>query len=91
MSNEGIYLLDANNLFGGAIHRMMPYELVGIPEPHEVKEKINRNPNRWIQSLKTFNKYGFFIECDIEAPVKLHDKFNDLPFILFDTEGRHVL
>ena len=80
VSNEGIYLLDANNLFGGAMHQMMPYELVGIPEPHEVKEEINRNPNRWIRSLKTFDKYGFFIECDIEAPVKLHDKFNDPSF-----------
>ena len=31
-SSEGIYYLDANNLYGGAMHRMMPYELVGIPE-----------------------------------------------------------
>ena len=31
-------------------------------------------------SLKTFDKYGYFIECDIEAPKELHDKFNDLPF-----------
>ena len=46
VSNKGIYYLDANNLYGGAMHRMMPYELVGIPEPHEVKEEINRNPNR---------------------------------------------
>ena len=41
--------------------------------------------------MKTFNMYGYFIECDIEAPTQLHDKINDLPFILFDTEGRHVL
>ena len=31
-SSEGIYYLDANNMYGGAMHRMMPYELVGIPE-----------------------------------------------------------
>ena len=79
-SSEGIYYLDANNLYGGAMHRMMPYELVGVPERREVMEKINRDPNGWVQSLKTFGKYGFFIECDIEAPVELHDKFNDLPF-----------
>ena len=58
------------------MHRMMPYELVGVPERQEVMEKINRDPNGWVQSLKTFGKYGFFIECDIEAPVELHDKFN---------------
>ena len=79
-SSAGIYYLDANNLYGGAMHRMMPYELVGVPERREVMEKINRDPNGWVQSLKTFGKYGFFIECDIEAPVELHDKFNDLPF-----------
>ena len=31
-SSEGIYYLDANNLYGGAMHRMMPCELVGVPE-----------------------------------------------------------
>ena len=69
VSSEGIYYLDANNLYGGAMHRMMPYELVGVPERREVMEKINRDPNGWVQSLKTFGKYGFFIECDIEALV----------------------
>ena len=88
-SNEGIYYLDANNLYGGAMHRMMPYELVGVPERQEVMEKINRDPNGWIQSLKTFGKYGFFIECDIEAPVELHDKFNDLPFFPVQKAGMY--
>ena len=69
---------------------MMTYELVGVHERQEVMEKINRDPNRWVQSLKIFGKYGFFIECDIEVPVELHDKFNDLPFFP-STEGRHVL
>ena len=77
VSSEGIYYLDANNLYGLAMHRMMPYELVGVPERQEVMEKINRDPNGWVQSLKTFGKYGFFIECDIEAPVELHGNFND--------------
>ena len=43
-------------------------------------KKINRNPIKWIKSLNTFDKYGYFIECDIEVPTQLHDKFNDLPF-----------
>ena len=50
-SSEGIYYLDANNLYGGAMHRMMPYELVGIPERQEVMEKINRDPNRWVGTI----------------------------------------
>ena len=44
-SSEGIYYLDVNNLYGGAIHRMMPYELVGVPKRQEVMERINRDPN----------------------------------------------
>ena len=88
-SSEGIYNLDANNLYGGAIHRMMPYELVGVPERQEVMEKINRDPNGWMQSLKTFGKVGFFIECDIEAPMELHTKFNDLPFFPVQKAGMY--
>ena len=61
------------------MHRMMPYELVSVPQREQVMEKINRNPIKWIQSLNTFDKYGYFIECDIQAPTQLHDKFNDLP------------
>ena len=78
-SKEGIYYLDANNLYGGAMHRLMPYELVGVPQREQVMEKINRNPIKWGKSLNTFDKYGYFIECDIQAPTQLHDKFNDLP------------
>ena len=68
---------------------MMPYELVGVPGRQEVMEKINRDPNGWVQSLKTFGKYGFFIECNIEAPVELHDKFNDLPFFPVQKAGMY--
>ena len=51
-----------------------------MPLWEQVMEKINRTPIKWGKSLKTFDKYGYFIECDIEALVELHDKFNDLPF-----------
>ena len=50
-SNEGIYYLDANNLYGRAMHRMMPYELVGVPQREQVMEKINRNPIKWVNSM----------------------------------------
>ena len=43
-------------------------------------EKINRNPIKWVKSLNTFDKYGYFIECDIKTFTQLHDKFIDLPF-----------
>ena len=31
--------LDANNLYGGAMHRMMPYELVVVPQREQVMKK----------------------------------------------------
>ena len=49
-SSEGIYYLDTNNLYGGAMHRMMPYELVGVPERREVMEKINRE-SEWMGTI----------------------------------------
>ena len=45
-------------------------------------EKINRDPNGWVQSLKTFGKVGFFIECDIEGMysdgIKKYAEKNDI-------------
>ena len=32
MNKEDIYYLNANNLYGVAMYRMMPYELVGVPQ-----------------------------------------------------------
>ena len=69
---------------------MMSYELVSVPQHKQVMEKINRNTIKWLKSLNTFDKYGYFIECNIETLTQLHNKLNDLPFNLFDTEGRHV-
>ena len=88
-SKEGIYYLDANNLYGGAMHQMMPYELVGVPQREQVMEKINRNPIKWVKSLNTFDKYRYFIECDIETPTQLQDKFNDLPFFPVQKAGMY--
>ena len=89
MSKKGIYYIDANNLNGGAIHRMMPYELVGVSQREQVMEKINRDPIKWMESLKTFDKYRYFIECDIEIPIQLHDKLNDLPFFPVQKAGMY--
>ena len=89
VSKEGIYYLDANNLYGGAMHRIMPYELMGVPQQKQVMEKINRNSIKWVESLKTFDKYGYFIECDIEVSTQLHDKFNDHSFFPVQKVGRY--
>ena len=71
------------------MHHLMPYELVGVPQREQVMEKINRNPIKWMKSLNTFDKYEYFIECDIQTPTQIHDKFNDLPFFSIQKAGMY--
>ena len=47
-SSESIYYLDANNPYGGAMHRMMPYETVGVPQREQVMEIINQDTTKWV-------------------------------------------
>ena len=42
-----------------------------------------------MESLNTFDKYRYFIECDIETPTQLHDKFNVLPFFPVQMAGMY--
>ena len=44
-TSTGIYYLDANNLYGVAMHRMMPYELVDVPQREQVMKEANQDPN----------------------------------------------
>ena len=41
-TSTGIYYLDANNLYGGAMYRMMPYELVDIEDREQIMKEANR-------------------------------------------------
>ena len=41
-ANTAICYLDANNLYGGAMHRMMHYELVDIEDREQVMKEANR-------------------------------------------------
>ena len=74
---DNIYYLDANNLYGGTMHRMMPYEIVRTTEK-EINN-IKKDPLKFVNSLGTFDEYGYFIDCDIDVPAELHDYLNDLP------------
>ena len=44
-TSTDIYYLDANNLYGGAVHRMIPYELVDIEDCEQVMKEANQDPN----------------------------------------------
>lgn len=81
--DDSIFYWDSNNLYGGVMHRMMPYDIV-YNTKDDWKNIRSMDPNKWVLSLDTFDKYGYFIECDIECDKKDFDKFNDLP--LFPTQ-----
>ena len=70
-----IEYMDLNNLYPGSMHRPFPYY---VEHPDEY---LNiHDPNEWILEQSSFQPTGYFIECDIECPTELHNKFNDLPF-----------
>lgn len=77
--NDSIFYFDANNLYGGAMHRMLPYDIVDDTK-NDWKAIKSMGENEWIKSLSTYDQYGFFIECDIECDKKLFDYFSDFPF-----------
>lgn len=81
--DDSIFYFDANNLYGGVMHRMMPYDIVYNTED-DWKAIKSMGDQEWVKSLDTFDQYGYFIECDIECDKKDFDKFNDLP--LFPTQ-----
>lgn len=86
--NSKIFYLDANNLYGGTMHRMMPYDIVyGTKQEWEAIRK--HGATAWINSLGTYDQYGYFIDCDVTCPDKLHDKFNDLPFFPIQRVGMY--
>lgn len=97
---DGIYYFDANNLYGSCMMKFLPYQLYPenyvinyykgpIRSQKEFIERINEDPEEFVNSIESYGPTGYFIECDITLPEELHDKFNDLP--LFPTKDIGVL
>ena len=64
-----ISYLDMNNQYGCAMIDFLPTELNGFCDK-TLQEIINH---------KADDAIGYFVECDIEIPVELHEKFKQLP------------
>ena len=60
-----------------------------IPQREQIMEEANRDRIKCVKSFKTFDKYRYFIECDIESHTQLHDKFNDLLFFTQQNVGMY--
>lgn len=86
--NSRILYLDANNLYGGTMMRMMPYDIVDDTK-NDWKAIKSMGKTAWVKSLDTFDQYGFFIECDIECDKSLHDYFSDFPLFPVQRTGMY--
>ena len=70
--SKQIIYLDANNLYGYAMCRYLPYK------------SFKWNNNEWrisdnILNIQSDNNIGYLFNVDLEYPQELHDKNNDYP------------
>lgn len=68
-----IMYLDANNLYGHAMSRQLPYG--GF---EWINYEIN-DYHHWIQNINCDDDTGYFVECDLHYPKELHDSHNNYP------------
>jgi len=71
-TKESNYLtyLDANNLYGWAMSRHLPFSKIGFDEKVTIKEVLETADD---------NIVGYIVECDLSFPKELHDKFKEYP------------
>lgn len=66
--------LDCNSLYSSVMTKKLPVR--------NLKWKYNKS-EEWVkEKIKNYHsnkKLGYFIECDLEYPIKIHDKTKDLP------------
>ena len=76
--DERSYLqyLDANNLYGWAMSEALPTH--GFKWVKNVEEFTTKR----ITKLAKKNKHGYLLEVDVDYPEELHEKHNELPFLL---------
>ena len=70
------------------MHRMMLYELVGVSQREHEMEKINQDPNKWVESLNTL----IAMETSLSV-ISKHPKnsmINSMIFLSPTTKGWHV-
>lgn len=79
-----ILYLDANNLYGLAMSDRLPqgnFKWVLNPESYDTEKILSLEVSPKDKNPLTINT-GYFIECDVDYPAHLHDKHNDLPFMV---------
>ena len=70
LPNSYIIYLDANNLYGYAMIRKLPYG--GF-------EWVNNVDVNYVKNFDSNGEDGIFVKCDIQYPEELHDLHNEYP------------
>jgi hypothetical protein len=65
-----ISYLDANNLYGLAMSKKLPYKDFQFTDSNPTVEEVMNYKN---------DDIGYFLEVDLTCPKHLHDKFSDYP------------
>ena len=61
---------DANNLYGWAMRQLLPYINLKFNDQVQLEDILNTRDD---------NTFGYYVECDLEYPEDLHDKFKEFP------------
>ena len=61
---------DANNLYGYAMRQVLPYKGLKFNTTIDLEGILNTSDN---------NQIGYYVECDLEYPEELHNKFKEYP------------
>ena len=69
-----IQFLDANNLYGWAMSQRL------LVNGFKWVEKLSEFNERFIKSYNENNDKGYFLEVDVEYPIKLFNLHKDFPF-----------
>ncbi|KAG8238905.1 hypothetical protein J437_LFUL017477 [Ladona fulva] len=64
--------LDANNLYGRALSRPLPYANFRWLSSDEIRDFS-------VNGIPEYNEKGYILEVDLEYPTSLHDEHSDLP------------
>ena len=82
-----IMYFDCNSLYSSVMTMSLPYRnftFIPSDEFGDVEEKI--------MQYRDDDKVGYFIECDLKYPTKIHDETRDLPFAPqhFKVQKKHL-
>lgn len=79
-----LFYIDANNLYSLALSDFLPhknYEWMSDCEVEKLMQIDEKTNEMKIFSIPKNSYYGYTLEVDIDIPLELHDKFNELPFL----------